>query len=55
MTLDGELGRLPELLPVVAERFDVQSPVVFGSYARRRDQAGGDLDVPVTYLLKLWT
>jgi hypothetical protein len=43
------LDSLRQLLPVLSERYQVESLGVFGSYVRREQQPDSDLDVLVTF------
>ncbi len=49
MDLDEIKNRLREQLQVLAEKYEVESLGVFGSYARREQQPDSDLDLLVTF------
>ncbi|MFZ5918751.1 MAG: nucleotidyltransferase family protein [Chloroflexota bacterium] len=47
--LDNLITRLRQMLPLLIERYQVESLAVFGSYVRRAAQPESDLDVLVTF------
>lgn len=44
------LSKLKQLLPLLSERYKVQTLGVFGSYVRQEQRADSDLDILVTFL-----
>jgi len=49
MTTEQIQERLRGLLPTLSDQYHVESLALFGSYVRREQKAGSDLDVPVTF------
>ncbi|MFZ2095190.1 MAG: nucleotidyltransferase family protein [Anaerolineales bacterium] len=47
--LSNILSKLRQLLPLLSERYKVQTLGVFGSYVRQEQQADSDLDILVTF------
>lgn len=43
------LSKLKQLLPLLSERYKVQTLGVFGSYVRQEQRADSDLDILVTF------
>lgn len=48
-SLESLLKSLRQQLPLLAERYGVETLEVFGSYVRAEQQAGSDLDLLVTF------
>lgn len=48
-SLDSLLARLRERFPDLARRYHVRSLGVFGSYVRREQRPGSDLDILVNF------
>ena len=49
MTLEETKIQLRELLPVLKEKYKVETVEIFGSYAKRGQTARSDIDLLVTY------
>lgn len=49
MSLTQVQDKIRSLLPVLAERYQVESIAIFGSYVRREHGPESDLDVLVTF------
>jgi hypothetical protein len=49
LNLPSLIAQLRELLPLLSERYHVQSLGVFGSYVRDEQHADSDVDVLVTF------
>jgi predicted nucleotidyltransferase len=47
--LERLIRRLRQQLPLLAERYQVESLGVFGSYVRKEQRSGSDLDLLVTF------
>jgi len=41
--------RLRGLVPILRDRYEVESLALFGSFVRREDRTGSDLDVLITF------
>ena len=54
MTVEEIKQRLRGLVPTLASQFDVEMLALFGSYIRREQKAGSDLDILVTFRQGTW-
>ncbi|MBC7262119.1 MAG: nucleotidyltransferase family protein [Chloroflexi bacterium] len=50
LTLDEIVARLRTMLPLLREKYSVQTLEVFGSYVRGEEAEGSDLDLLVTFM-----
>jgi uncharacterized protein len=49
MNLESIINRIRREMPFLVERYKVKSLGIFGSYVRRHQHAGSDLDLLVTF------